>query len=166
MGREVWRMRCFNCMAELGEPDGICPKCGWDNQNRVNGEGKLEQMVLENRYLVGKALGRGGFGVTYIGFDLNLSHRVAIKEFFPLTLAYRQNDMTTVCPYSGNIEEYTAGLERARSEGLLIVSLGHISNVVQVYDVVPPKMYGSSEDTTNGTVYIIMEYIDGTTLSS
>ena len=79
MNREAWELRCFSCMAQLNTVLETCPMCGWDNRNRVNGEGMLEQTVLKERYIVGRALGRGGFGVTYVGYDVNLKRRVAIK---------------------------------------------------------------------------------------
>lgn len=82
MPTQEWLNRCFNCMAPLHDPQERCSVCGWDNRRRVNGEGRLEQMMLKGQYLVGRALGRGGFGVTYMGFDLNLNRRVAIKEYF------------------------------------------------------------------------------------
>ena len=34
-------------------------------------------------YSIGKVLGQGGFGITYLGSDTGLKRAVAIKEFFP-----------------------------------------------------------------------------------
>lgn len=34
--------------------------------------------MLVNRYYIGSSLGEGGFGITYIGFDVKLRHKVAI----------------------------------------------------------------------------------------
>ena len=63
---------CFSCMEQLSEANGKCHKCGHDNRLRTNGPGYLPGLVLADQYVVGKALGRGGFGITYIGYDLFL----------------------------------------------------------------------------------------------
>ena len=47
--------------------------------------------VLLGRYLVGRALGEGGFGITYIGYDLRLELKVAIKEYYPVDRATRNS---------------------------------------------------------------------------
>lgn len=41
-----------------------------------------EGLLLNKTYSVGACLGEGGFGITYLGFDVNLEKKVAIKEFF------------------------------------------------------------------------------------
>lgn len=74
---------CPSCMAENADGAEKCSICGGDMhvQNRQH---QLPVMtILEGRYLIGKVLGEGGFGITYIGLDLRLEERVAIKEFYP-----------------------------------------------------------------------------------
>lgn len=39
--------------------------------------------MIEGRYIVGKVIGNGGFGVTYIGYDPVLNQKIAIKEYLP-----------------------------------------------------------------------------------
>ena len=42
------------------------------------------------QYRVGKVLGRpGGFGITYLGWDIYLQQRVAIKEYLPREICSR-----------------------------------------------------------------------------
>ena len=141
-------------MEPVDTPDAECAKCGWDNHNRVNGNAALEQTILKDQYMVGKSLGRGGFGITYVGFDLALERRVAIKEFFPMGTAYRFGDAITVRAYTETEEDYQSGLNQALQESRTIAKLGQIPNVMQVYNVF----------LENGTVYMIMEYIDGVSL--
>ena len=85
--------RCYNCMNELGESVEICPNCGFDNSSPDQPEQALAcGTVLRDRYFIGKMLGQGGFGITYLGYDFTLDTTVCIKEFFPAGGAMRGND--------------------------------------------------------------------------
>ena len=65
--------RCYNCMSELSETVKICPECGLDNSTYVQPDEALPcGTVLHDRYLIGKMIGRGGFAITYIGFEYTL----------------------------------------------------------------------------------------------
>ena len=75
---------CFNCMRRLGEDETLCPDCGYDNSRRQNPENTLpEGTILAGKYFVGKMLGHGGFGITYLGRDLALDVPVGSKSIFP-----------------------------------------------------------------------------------
>lgn len=73
---------CYGCFLEkAGAP---CPRCGFDPANYALPASALPLgTVLAGRYLTGKVLGAGGFGVTYLGLDLVLQVPVAIKEYLP-----------------------------------------------------------------------------------
>ena len=58
-----------------------------------------EGTILAGQYTIEKVLGQGGFGITYKAKDYKTNQSVAVKEFFPDTLAYRE--MTTVISYPG-----------------------------------------------------------------
>ena len=71
---------CYNCMKRLAAGQMVCPDCGYDNSANHNPQDALpEGAMLAGHYLVGKVLGQGGFGITYLGFDTSLKKRVAIK---------------------------------------------------------------------------------------
>ena len=74
--------RCFGCMEEIhGYP---CPVCGFDPAQAAAPNYVLPYgAILNGRYIVGKMLGQGGFGITYIGWDLAMERKVAIKEYYP-----------------------------------------------------------------------------------
>ena len=81
--------RCYGCMRET-EAD-ICPHCGWSGE-RANEFHQLPVgTVLGERYTVGRVLGQGGFGITYLGWDAQLEQTVAVKEFYPGGLVNREN---------------------------------------------------------------------------
>ena len=74
---------CMGCMENIEDEVLQCPSCGF-MQNNQNVQGLLQTgTILQNRYIVGRSIGNGGFGVTYIGLDAQLKRKIAIKEFFP-----------------------------------------------------------------------------------
>ena len=87
---------CINCMKEKEPEQNICPHCHFDQSTYVMPPYVLTPYtVLNGRYLVGKVLGKGGFGITYIAMDMMLERVVAIKEFFVQGYMYRDNSTST-----------------------------------------------------------------------
>ena len=149
--------RCCNCMSELRGTDTVCPDCGYDNSCPDQPEQALPcGTVLCGRYLIGKMLGQGGFGITYIGYDCTLDTTVCIKEFFPAGGAMRGNDGTGRVFWSAG----TTGAARQQDRETFVkeaqkaVKVRNLDSVVKVWDV----FY------ENDTAYIVMEYIKGVTL--
>ncbi len=148
---------CMGCMEPLSKPDGFCTRCGWNNAISNNQPHQLPIFtVLNGKYIVGRALGQGGFGITYVGMDLYLDTKVAIKEFYPETCVSREGvTSATVMPYSGEKGEYFAAQrEKFVGEAKLLAKLADKRSIVHVRDFF----------RENGTAYIVMEYVEGTTL--
>lgn len=148
---------CMGCMKEKINSDGKCLFCGFDEKVSPNEPNQLELWtILRGTYVVGKALGEGGFGITYVGMDLNLQLKVAIKEFFPFGFAVRRGEGdSTVCHYEGEkgqffLQEKTEFIEEART----LAQLDEQPGVVKVRDYFEE----------NGTAYIVMEFLEGETL--
>lgn len=146
--------RCHECF-ELAVVDGICGKC-----RAVQAEVRRDRRALPlwteigGKYRVGKVLGAGGFGITYIAQDLNLGRRAAVKEYFPTGLVSRSDDGVGVSFNSSEDQApFERGLDRFFREGQLLARLDH-PNIVRVYDALQ----------SNGTAYLVMEYLDGRTL--
>ena len=151
------REYCFWCMNKLPSADGICGACGRDNRSRQNNEGELPFALLAGKYLIGHALGRGGFGITYIGMNMLLGKRVAIKEYFPAEISTRDASGINVRPTSANTErQFESGKQKALEEARTIARVENVSNVVGIFDC-----FGR-----NNTIYIIMEFIEGETFAS
>ena len=83
---------CYQCFREKGA-ETVCPFCGYD----PTGSAKKHPMalrpesILNGRYILGRVLGQGGFGITYIAQDYQTKERVAVKEYFPTEFAGRTN---------------------------------------------------------------------------
>ena len=80
---------CIGCMKPLDD-SGHCSCCHFDQDTyRPIPRCLLPGTVLAERYVLGRVLGEGSFGITYIGWDQILEHRVAIKEYYPSDLVSR-----------------------------------------------------------------------------
>lgn len=150
--------RCVSCMMEI---DGdVCPHCGYDS-SRVpkNLMGLKPETLLHGRYLVGKILGQGGFGITYVGFDLVLNIKVAVKEYFPLGNASRDNSVSNTLQWSPTQLEgdaWKAGCEHFLKEARRMAKIDSIPEIVRVRDTF----------FENQTAYIIMDFVEGITLKA
>ena len=83
---------CPGCMREIENSDSVCPYCGFlrkEYESQRNLRVLPTLSILFGRYLLGRTLGEGGFGITYIAKDLAEEKTVAIKEYFPVGLAVR-----------------------------------------------------------------------------
>ncbi len=146
--------RCANCFKDtMG--GGTCPHCGW-----VPGQPTLPPYIpvgtlLNNCYLIGKVLGHGGFGITYLGWDTNLELLIAIKEYFPKSLATRIGDNLNLSIYPGQKKKwFHEGLKRFQEEARILARLQNYPGIVRVH----------SFFSANDTCYMVMEYIVGITL--
>ncbi|BAS59507.1 serine/threonine protein kinase [Leptolyngbya boryana IAM M-101] len=102
-------------------------------------------------FSIGKVLGQGGFGITYLGSHQQLRKPVAIKEFFPQGCA-RQGK--TVQP-SGSITPMDYHSYKVKSlEEAQILARFQSPEIVQVYTVFEE----------NNTVYTVMQFLRGKTL--
>jgi len=150
---------CLGCMRQLDAPGGPCPYCGWDrwDPSLSNLPHELEQgAILAGKYLVGRVLGQGGFGITYIGWDIPANKKRAIKEYFPSDSVTRQGDRYTVMPHSsqGVPQLFAQGRDKFYSEAQNLARFDQAPDIVNVTDFFQE----------NGTAYIVMEFIEGRTL--
>ena len=150
---------CIHCMQEKNNASEICPFCGFDPKTAEIPPYHLQPFsILAGKYLLGMAIGEGGFGITYIGMDLNLEMRVAIKEYYPNGCATRnRSESNTVISYSSSMHDiFEEGREKFINEARLLAKCNNLPEIVSVKDFFKE----------NHTAYIVMEYIDGITLKS
>ena len=147
---------CPYCMSPIQQGD-LCPRCGkapasYQPSSHHFPPGGL----LRDRYLIGRALGEGGFGITYLGMDTNLERRVAVKEYFPTSFVKREVSVTmdVTCYTASNQKLYERGREQFLVEARTMAKLDKIPEIVRVLDFFP----------ANNTAYIVMEFLEGSTL--
>lgn len=74
-------MRCYNCMKELKRESKYCPYCGKESSASNPPHQLAAGTMLNGKYLIGNAIGEGGFGITYVGFDTTLEIKVAVNNY-------------------------------------------------------------------------------------
>ncbi len=149
---------CLGCMREISAEDVSCPHCGF-NPSTYQPNPRCLQLASElaGKYVIGKVLGEGGFGITYIGWDLRLEMPVAIKEYFPPKIASRDatSGNNTIYMFdNANEKSFEDGMKRCVKEAKSMSKLESLLGIVSIRDFFHE----------NQTAYIIMEYVDGVTL--
>ena len=140
--------RCYGCLRMKGR-ETVCPHCGFDERTQ-NAPHQLPQgTVLRGQYLVGKVLGQGGFGITYLGWDRYLDIPVAIKEYYPTGAVMRKSlrdPSVTLCS-GAERDRFQSCRDRFMREAKTLAKFSHVPEIVQVKNFFPE----------NNTAYIVME---------
>ena len=147
--------RCPTCASAVPATATICPTCGSPLNLRApasdpNLFGVLPPGTQLNNgsYSIGRMLGRGGFGITYLGADLGLKRTVAIKEFFPAGTARTGTSVI----FSGALTpaDYDLAIRKFMQEAQMLARFQHRS-IVNVHEVF----------RENDTAYMVMEFLEG-----
>ena len=130
---------CPNCERETTEK--TCPHDGYRTVKKALVASQqvdpLLGSVFEERYRLDRLIGCGGFSAVYLGVQLTMDRKVAIKIL-----------KSELC---GDLKE----VARFQQEARAIASLRH-PNIVEVHD------FGSADD---GSLYLVTEYLEGETLT-
>ena len=148
--------RCMGCMQTYTAYDAVCPFCGYIEGTPAKEAYHIKPgSLLHDRYTVGRAIGFGGFGITYIAWDNKLMQKVAIKEYMPSEYATRVPGNLTVTIYDGErYTEFMTGLQKFLDEAQRLAKFQNVPGIVRILDCF----------SENLTAYIVMEYLDGMTL--
>lgn len=145
---------CNVCFSPCNDAEDVCSACV-QHSDDVYTDALKNGMILMGRYVIGKVLGKGGFGITYLGYDMKDDCKVAIKEYFPNTVAHRNTGDKTVSSFSGEKgETFKSGAERFYKEAELLMRFNGNPNIINVKEF----FY------ENNTAYFVMEYLEGTDL--
>ena len=146
-------LRCVN--GEIGE-NNICTSC---SNVPILSQSPPYALplgsIIHGRYLIGRVLGEGGFGITYISYDLAEKKRVVLKELFPCYMVQRKPGTTSVS-VKGNPSEFNKNRDRFVQEAQLIYTFRDTPEIVDVFHIF----------IENNTGYYAMEFLNGQTLQS
>ena len=148
---------CMNCMNGT-LVNGSCTYCGKNSftEKSRNANALPFGCTLHNQYFIGRVLGAGGFGITYLAWDNNSKKRVALKELFPCKDVYRSSDGFSLCIVPGQEEYFRHVKQRFLDEARLLAGLLDYKEIIDVYHLFPD----------NNTAYYAMEFIEGEDLRS
>ncbi len=104
--------------------------------------------LRNGRYLVGRVLGEGGFGITYQGTDLNLGRAIALKEFFPQGSTRSGTQMIPAPSIKSDVLQTMLG--EFMTEAQMLSRFDH-PHIVPVFDIFEE----------NFTAYLVMQYLRG-----
>lgn len=144
---------CTNCFMPLNG-DGCCPNCGHNRSSERQYAGVLPAFtLLKDRYLLGRVLGKGGFGVTYIAKDIHSNQICAVKEYMPAEYSTRSTDTANIVPFAEEKarQVFSHGREKFVQEAKTLIKLISDPIVVDIWDYF----------NQNNTAYLVMEYLDG-----
>lgn len=153
--REDFRTICPNCFSDKMKGD-VCGACGYDLKNAKSNTMALPEFtMLNSRYLVGRIIGSGGFGITYKAYDIMSNKIRAVKEYVPLGIVNRREDGVTMTEVTDDKHrDFVHGKKRFYEEAKALYACSEIPDVVEIVDYFQ----------ANNTVYFVMEYIRGITL--
>jgi serine/threonine protein kinase len=140
---------CPYCLASVPAHAGSCGSCGMPLAEGLHL--KAGTLVGGGRYRLDATLGRGGFGLTYRGYDRQDNRVVAVKELFLDGSVRRQQQV--IAPGNVNAADFVAARVGFVNEARTMARFSHPS-IVGVLD--------TFED--NGTAYMVMEFIEGESL--
>lgn len=142
---------CMGCMNDNGG-EAVCPICGYIAGTQ-NPAGTLPVKTrIQGKYIVGKAQEVNGEGITYIGWDIESSSIINIREFFPIPLAKRKDNLS-ISVDEGNKFAYNTALTDFvnLARNLKSTTLAAVPTVCDILEC-------------NGTAYIITKAVPGITL--
>lgn len=145
-------------MEEIDSGAAVCPHCGKSPDYMAPPSHLKPGTVLRGKYVIGRALGQGGFGITYIGRDTALDTPVAIKEYFWRECAERNSRISNAVTLSDleQKDNFEEGKDRFIKEARTLAKFRDEPSVVSVWDVFEE----------NNTAYLVMEYLRGTDLGA
>ena len=150
--------RCFKCMKEIDEHTFLCPHCGFDNEHIDGPEYAMKLgTILHEQYLIGTVLGQGGFGITYVGYDISLELKVCIKEYYPMGQVSRSSEISNTVNWNRTQitqEQWENSCRNFIKEAQRVERIFTLPGIVRIRNTF----------FENDSAYIVMDYIDGITL--
>jgi len=143
---------CYGCMTP--QTQEVCPRCGYVRGSKTAPVYLRPGTMLQSKYLIGKVIGHGGFGITYLALDTVLGIKLAIKEYFVSDYATRTPDGQVEAYENENKVKFEDGIRRFLEEARILARLDGNPGIVSVRDFF----------RANGTAYLVMTYLEGMNL--
>lgn len=145
---------CSGCFSPIKKEP--CKKCGFSEEScPPDGIALPCGTILMGNFIVGRVLGKGGFGITYLAYDVKYGKIIAVKEYFPIEFAVREPNGTGITVRDRkSAEMFRHGAEKFYNEASFVSRFSGNPNIVKVYQF----FY------ENNTAYFTMEYLTGMTL--
>lgn len=142
-------MICPNCFKEISSYH--CPHCNYVYDKHLHDDEALEPGTLLNlTYVIGRVLGRGGFGITYLAYDTIRDEVCCLKEYFPNDISQRgKNNYIEIDGDKKHIFEQ--GKSSFIEEAKVLNKIQGCKNIVKVTNFF----------AAFNTAYIAMEFLDG-----
>ena len=155
-------MRCNYCFFNIETGNDKCPQCGYIKGSPAEELFYLNPgVVLAGRFVIGQVLGAGGFGIVYKAWDMQQNIPVAVKEYYPSGLVTRSpGEQRLRIVAQSRMTEFNTGMKRFAAErnGTIGIDVKYPEN--------PSLVHGVSAIDDNDTLYMVMEYIEGVTLTN
>lgn len=148
--------RCNSCFEMYDDAFQVCPKCGYVTDAPGKEQYYLKPgTMLANRYIIGRGISQGGFGITYLAWDTKFDVKIAIKEYYWGGYVNRIPDKNDIIIVSQkNRKLFQRNFDRFIEEARNMAQFSSHKNIVNVFEYFEE----------NNTAYIVMEYIDGCNL--
>lgn len=141
--------RCAHCL-RVEWRGGPCERCGYDGVPRNPFPMLPEGTRVGGRYMLGRTEGRGGFSICYRAWDEEAGEIVAIKELFPLEVAFRRPDGRV-----GVASGYRDGFRTA------VAAFEHEAEVLRLFADEPAIVHVKNAFRAHDTAYLVMEFLRG-----
>ncbi|MDR2591047.1 MAG: InlB B-repeat-containing protein [Oscillospiraceae bacterium] len=151
------KITCYGCFDEYDKKLDLCPLCGYaEEESHTDVLHLAPGSELKGTYIIGKVLGYGGFGVTYLAWNPVLEQKVAIKEYLPSEFSTRMPGQTQVTIFSGDkTQQFSDGVDKFVDEANKLAQFRSTDGIVRIFECFKE----------NNTAYIVMEFLDGLTLT-
>lgn len=150
---------CYNCglPSIVGGRCTVCGKAIEESKQKKYDEVLAPETILQGRYLIGRVLGYGGFGITYVAVDLEGNKRIAIKEcFYAAGCSRSENNRKVILKSQKYENEFQDAKERFFKEATLLKENSDNPGIIQIYQIFEE----------NDTVYYTMEFLEGSDLKT
>lgn len=147
---------CMGCMTHKGE-ERVCPHCHWKETSLPASPYHLPpRTIVNHRYLIGRVIQQGKFGITYLAFDTGSRRRCVVKEFLPKDIITR---------FPGNPNIIINDIESQPDFSYCLSKFSEETAVLQKIRPQPGLAHTFDFFRENSTAYRVNEYVDAITLS-